>query len=310
MDWVSGMRLFHQVARAGNFSAVARALNVSPSSVSRQIAELEDELGVRLFQRTTRKLSLTEAGHVYRHSVERILADIDDAHRALGALESEPRGTLRVSAPVNFARLHIAPAIAEFVSAYPDVELELSTSDQMVELVEDGYDLAIRIGALPDSSLIARRLAGMQRVICASPAYLRSQGTPSNPDELTGHACLTFRARTAVRLWRAGSGVWRLRDPSGEYEVAVSGSVVSNNADTLVTAALDGLGLVLLPSWQVADELAEGRLIPVLTNYEVRPSTAESAIYAVYPSARHLSSKVRVFIDFLAARYRGSAVFL
>ncbi len=308
MDLVSGMRLFHHAARTGSFSAVARELGVAPSSVSRQIAELEDELGARLFHRTTRKLSLTEAGRIYRDSVERILSDIDDAHRELGALESEPRGRLRVTAPVNFARLHVAPAVPAFVSAYPKVQLELSSSDQIVDLVEDGYDLAIRIGALPDSSLVARRLAGMQRVICASPVYLQRAGVPAQPKDLSDHECLTFRVQTSVRLWRAGGGVWRLRDRGGEYEVAVTGPVVSNSADMLVSAAIGGLGLVLMPSWQMADEIDDGRLIRVLTEYEVRPSAAESAIYAVYPSARHLSSKVRVFIDYLAERYQGSSV--
>ncbi len=295
MDTFDGMRLLTEVVEGGNFSAAARALGMAPSSVARGIGALEDELGVRLLHRTTRKLSLTEAGRLYHERSKRILAEVDDARLSVTQLEAEPRGRLRLSAPVTFGRLHVAPALPGFLAGYPAVQIDLSLTDAFVDLVEEGVDLAIRIGELQDSSLIARRLARNVRVICGSPGYFERAGVPSAPADLGQHNCLVYKRQS-------NRAVWRLRDRQQTYEVEVGGSLWANNADALHTAALAGLGLVILPTWMVGQDVRRGALKVVFAAYQVSPGALDTSIYAVFPYARHLSPKVRALVDFLVKR--------
>ena len=215
------------------------------------------------------------------------------------AVDSRPRGLLGVTAPIVYGRLHLAPLLPAFLARYPEVSLNLVLSDSVVDLLENDIDVAVRIAALPDSSLIARRLASVTRVICASPTYLERRDTPRLAADLQEHDCLPFRFHTAANVWRAGSNVWRLQGDGGVEEVAVDGPFTANNADALVTGAIAGLGLIQVPTWLVSDHLRDGTLTPVLTDYAVSPSEVETAVYAVYPSGRFLSPKVRAFIDFL-----------
>ena len=296
MDTIAGMRLFTEVVDGGSFSAAARQLGMAPSSVARGIGALEDELGVRLLNRTTRKLSLTEAGRLYHERSKRILVEVDDAQLSVTQLEAEPRGTLRLSMPVAFGRLHIAPALPEFLASYPAVQIDCSLTDAFVDLVEEGVDLAIRIGDLQDSSLIARRLAANARVICGSPGYFERAGTPRTPQELGGHNCLVYKRQS-------NRATWRLRDRERTYEIDVRGSLWANNADALHTAALAGVGLAILPTWMVGADLRRGALQVAFAEYQVSPGALDTSIYAVFPYARHLSPKVRALVDFLVKRF-------
>jgi len=296
MDTFEGMRLLTEVVEGGNFSAAARALGMAPSSVARAIGALEDELGVRLLQRTTRKLSLTEAGRLYHERSKRILAEVDDARLSVTQLEAEPRGMLRLSVPVTFGRLHIAPALPEFLAGYPAVRIDLSLTDAFIDLVEEGVDLAIRIGELQDSSLIARRLARNARVICGSPGYFARTGMPTAPEDLGQHNCLAYKRQSNRALWR-------LRDREQTYEVEVKGSLWANNADALQIAALAGLGLAILPTWMVGEDVRQGALRVAFADYQVSPGALDTSIYAVFPYSRHLSPKVRALVDFLVERF-------
>jgi DNA-binding transcriptional LysR family regulator len=296
MDTFSGMRLFTEVVEGGSFSAAARRLGMAPSSVARGIGALEDELGVRLLNRTTRKLGMTEAGRLFHERSKRILVEVDDARLSVTQLEAEPRGTLRVSMPVAFGRLHIAPALPEFLASYPRLQIDLSLTDTFVDLVEEGVDLAIRIGELQDSSLIARRLATNTRVICGSPGYFERAGMPTAPQDLSRHDCLVYKRQSS-------RAIWRLRDQERTYEVEVRGSLWANNADALHTAALSGVGLAILPTWMVGADVRRGALQVAFADYQVSPGALDTSIYAVFPYARHLSPKVRALVDFLVSRF-------
>ena len=301
------MRLFAHAAKTGNFSETARQLDVSPSSVSRQINALEDVLGVRLLHRTTRQVHLTEAGQLYLDRVGRILGDIEEAQSAVAELNATPEGTLRVTVPVVFAQVQIAPLLPEFMRCYPRVKLELFASDQVVDLIEEGFDLAIRLGALSDSSLVARRLRPMRRMVCGSPDYFARRGRPLVPADLAGHDCLTFRFFSATSLWRPGAGTWSFADPDDNVsDVDVSGPLQSSNAGVLLQAAVGGAGLVLLPDWMLAPPVAAGQLEAVLKDYRLNIGAISSSIFAIFPSRRHLSPKVRVFVDFLSERLPGA----
>lgn len=296
MDQLAALRLFARVVHAGSFSAAARAENRSVSAVTRQVAALEDALDVRLINRTTRRLGLTEAGQLYFERIERILADLDEADHAVASLALAPRGVLRVNGPVSFGRVHIARHVPAFLRLYPEVSVDLTLTDTFVDVVEEGVDVAVRVGALRDSSLIARRLAGNVRLLCASPDYLARRSPPTRPAEVADHDCLTFKYRTI-------GSVWRFAGPSGIEEIAIKGSFVSNNFDAIYEAVLGGLGLSILPLWMVGEDLRAGRLVRVMADYRASPSDLDTAVYAVYPHNRHLSAKVRAFVDFLAARY-------
>jgi DNA-binding transcriptional LysR family regulator len=292
MENLTGMAIFARVVEAEGFSAAARQLGLSKSAVSKQVARLEDRLGARLLNRTTRRLSLTEVGAAFYERCARILAEAEAAERAVTRLQAEPRGTLRVNAPMSFGVRHVAPAIPAFVARYPDVSVDISLTDRLVDLVDEGYDLAIRIANLPDSSLVARRLAPARFVVCASPDYLARHGAPAQPRDLARHNCLTYS-------YAAVGDEWRLRGPDGEVRVRVTGTVRANNGDVLRAAALGGLGIVVMPTFLVGDALRSGALASVLPDYRVR----ETAIHAVYPHGRHLSAKVRAFVDFLVERF-------
>jgi len=225
------------------------------------------------------------------------LAEVDDAKTSVTQLEAEPRGEVRLSVPMVFGRLHIAPALPSFLESYPAVRIDLSMTDAFVDLVEEGLDLAVRIGELQDSSLIARKLAPNRRVLCASPAYFERSGVPTLPAELRQHNCLVYKRQQ-------NSAVWRLRDHAGSiHEVSVRGSLNANNADAIHAAALGGLGLAILPTWLVGPDVRNSRLRVVFPDHQVSPSAIDTSIYAVFPYGRHLSPKVRAMVDFLIARF-------
>lgn len=292
MDPLDGIAAFVSVIDAGSFSAAARRLKLSKSAVSAHLRRLEQRLGVRLLHRTTRRLAVTEAGAAYYRHCARILAEAEAAEQAASALQREPRGTLRISAPDSFGWMHVAPAIPDFLARYPELALDIALSPKPVNLVDEGIDLAIRIGVIEDPSLVVRRLAPSRFVLCAAPAYLDRAGVPREPRDLASHQCL------CVSLVSWGNA-WRLIGAKGEERVAVSGVLRSNNAEMLRCAALDGLGIALLPSWSVGDELASGRLKRVLPDWE----PPASSIYAVYPGNRLLTAKVRAFVGHLVRRF-------
>lgn len=300
MESLASIRLFVEVSRTGSFSETARAKNLSVSSITRQINSLEAALGARLLNRSTRHLSLTEPGRLYLEHAHQIVSVVDDGRAAVTALDAEPRGTLRVSAPMAFGRQHIAPRLTSLLTRYPDLAVDIALSDQLVDLVEDAIDVAIRFAALPDSSLIARKLVGLRRLICASPAYLERHGTPARPEDLSAHHCLSFSQHVLGDIWRAGARTWRLRSAGGRVmDVPVTGRLQTNHADVLVQAAKDGLGLALIPSWMVSDCFGDCELVSVLDDYEIGPTENQPAVYAVYSSTRYLSPKIRIFVDFL-----------
>jgi DNA-binding transcriptional LysR family regulator len=297
MDTLAGMRLFAKVAETGSFSAAGRVLGLAPSSVSRQINALEDGLGARLLNRTTRKLSLTEAGQIYFERAQRILSDIDDATTAVSRLQETPRGTLRINVPVIFGRRYIATVLPKFFSRYPEVKIELTVTDHYIDLVEAGADLAIRIGGLTHQTFVARKLAVISRVLCASPEYLARHGEPQRPEDLLRHNCLAFKLRP-------GPTVWELEGADGSHDIAVGGNLESNNAEALSAAMVAGLGIALLPLWVVGHEIQEGLVRVVLPQYRAHPMNAADEVYALYPHGRNLSAKVRAFLDFIAEEFR------
>jgi DNA-binding transcriptional LysR family regulator len=289
MDPLDGIAAFARVVDSGGFSAAAGRLGISKSAVSAHVQRLEQRLGVRLLNRTTRRVSLTEAGAAYYRHCARILADAEIAEQAASALQREPRGTLRISAPDSFGWMHVAPAVPAFLKRYPKLSIDIALSPAHVNLVDEGLDLAIRIGVLEDTPLVVRKLAPSRLVACATPAYLREHGVPRAPGDLARHNCLC----TSLLPW---GDEWRLAGKRGEVRVAVGGSFRSNNAEMLRAAALDGIGIVLLPTWAVAEPLRTGALRRVLDAWEPPAST----IYAVYPGNRLMSVKVRAFVDHLA----------
>ncbi len=293
MHRLGALEAFVKVAETQSFSEAARRLRSSKSAVSRRVGALEAELGARLFNRTTRSLNLTEAGRAYLERVSRILADLDEADRALGQLQVKPRGRLQVSAPMSFGFLHLAPALPEFLARFPEVDVELSLNDRFVDVVDEGFDLALRIGALSDSSLMARRIAPIRRTLCASPDYFGRRGKPHSPEELKGHECL--RNSNVARTQE-----WRFVDLEGKpYLVPVSGRVSANNGDALRVMAIAGFGVASLPTFIVGSDLRSGALVSALDRFVPQ----DMAMNAVYPHSRHLSPKVRAFVDFLVERF-------
>jgi DNA-binding transcriptional LysR family regulator len=289
MDRLEGIEAFALVVETGSFTAAADRLKRSKSAVSAHVQRLEERLGVQLLHRTTRRLSTTEAGATYHRYCMRILADAEAAEQAAAALHREPRGTLRVSAPDMFGWMHIMPAVATFRRRYPRIAFDLRLDERHVNLVDERLDLAIRIGALPDSPLVVRKLAASRTVLCAAPAYLDTYGTPRTPGDLTGHAGLCFPP-----LWHDGR--WHMTSKQGgEERVPISGSVVSNSGEVLRSAALAAVGIALLPTWAIAEDLRSGALVRVLPEW----SPPQSLIHAVYPDNRRMSVKVRSFVDHL-----------
>ena len=289
MDRLDGIAAFALVVETGSFTAAAQRLKLSKSAVSAHVQRLEERLGIQLLHRTTRRVSTTEAGRAYHQYCVRILADAEAAEQAAGALHREPRGTLRISAPDAFGWMHVAPAVVSFRQRFPDIAIDLALEERHVNLVDEALDLAIRIGTLPDSPLVVRRLAPSRLLLCAAPGYLKCCGEPSSPQELSTHACLCFPP-----LWRDGH--WRLVSRQREERVPVAGTIVTNSAEVLRAAALGQAGIALLPTWAVADDLRSGALVTVLPGWAPAPSV----IHAVYPGNRRMSAKVRAFVDHLA----------
>ena len=292
MDQLQALRVFVKVAENGSFSAAGRELGLAPSSVSRLIGELEADMGARLVNRTTRKLSLSEAGFLLQERAQAMLFDLEEARLAVSELGSAPSGVLRVTAPSGIARELIVYALPAFQARYPAIKIVMLMVDHIVDLVDDDVDVAIRVGRLKDSGLIARKLGDSRRVLCASPAYLAVHGSPRHPGELEGHACLTWRDRPGVSQWG-------FKTEKNVERVGVTGKFFAANADALVAAALAGLGLICMPDWNMGSELRAGRLVPVMTDYEPAPET--SPVHAVFLSQRHVPPKVRAFVDFMAA---------
>ena len=295
MDQAFAMRVFVQVVEEGSFSKAARRVGITQSSASRYISNLESELGVQLLQRSTRKLNLSEAGQIYYERSRQIIADIDEAHLTLKQMSTTPSGLLRVTAPAAFGLRHIAPLLGEFHKQYPKVNIGLSLNDGIEDFIGGGFDLAIRFGALSDSSLIARQLVMSHSTVCAHSDYLDARGTPKTPDDLASHNCLTFRTRP-------GENIWQFEAKKKAWSVGVSGSLYSDNADALLRGALSGLGIVQLPNWMVGVEIENKRLVPLLENYQLMPATAP--IHAVFAHRQHLALKIRVFMEFLNERYK------
>jgi DNA-binding transcriptional LysR family regulator len=296
LDRFTGMQVLSRVAALGSFSAAARSLGMSQTMVTRHIDAIEDRLGARLFHRTTRRLTLTEAGQGYLQAAERILAELDEAESAAAASVTEPRGTLRVNLPLAFGIREAVPAIADFAALYPALTIDIGLTDRFIDLVEEGWDLALRIGQLRDSSMVARRLAPVRTALCAAPAYLQRHGTPRTLADLAAHNCLGYTLPTpaSAERWKFGR--------NGEVEVAVSGTFRASNGDALREAALAGIGIIYQPTFLFSDDIRAGRLRPVILD---RPPFQFTAAYAVYAPSRHVPAKVRRLIDFLAERWAG-----
>ena len=293
MDRFEDLRTFVRVVEAGSFTGAAERLQRAKSAVSRRLSELEDRLGVQLLNRTTRRLDLTATGRDFYARCVRLLSDLEEAELAVSSEHASLRGTLRVASPMSFGILHLADAINDFLSLHQDLRLEADLDDRRANLIEDGFDVAIRLGALADSTLIARRLAPMRRVTCASPAYLERFGTPRSPDDLVNHTGLSYSNIP-------DSAHWQYRCPNGERRAARIGNRMRvNNGDMLLSAARHGLGVVVSPTFLAYQAIEQGALVPILTEYAL----PEESAYAVYPPGRHLSYRVRVFIDFLAERF-------
>jgi DNA-binding transcriptional LysR family regulator len=292
MEDLERMAIFARVVEDKSFSAAARRLNLSKSLVSKQVTQLEKSVGARLLNRTTRALSLTDAGAVFYEHCAHIVEELEEAKLAVGRLHSEPRGLLRISAPVAFGRLHIATVLPEFLAAYPDLKIDMVTTDRFVDLAEEGYDIVIRIVDQPAPTLVARKLAPVNRKMVATPEYFQRYGVPRTPEDLEKHNCLTY-------TYFNPQDPWRLRGPDGDISVQATGNMRVNDDDVLSQAVLGGLGLALLPTFIIGKELQAGRLQSVLSQY----IPVERHIYAVYLANRHVSANVRAFIDHLLKQF-------
>ncbi|MEQ8504730.1 MAG: LysR family transcriptional regulator [Rhodospirillales bacterium] len=295
MDNLTGMAVFAKVVETGTFTGAAKALGLSKGAISKQVARLEDRLGARLLNRTTRRSSLTEVGAAFYERCRRIVAEAEEAELAVTRLHAEPRGTLRVNMSMSFGLLHVAAALPDFMTAYPEIDLDVTLDDRVVDVVDEGYDMVLRITDMPDSTLIARRLAPFCVATCASPDYWDRHGRPKRPEDLRGHNCLLYTYLSTLDEWRYSEG-------GNLIGVRVAGNMRCNNGEVLRSAALAGQGVIRSPTFIVGRDLQAGTLEWVLQEFE---ETARS-IYAVYPHNRHLSAKVRAFVDFLADRFGDS----
>lgn len=289
------LQLLTEVVRRGSFAAVARDRNIAPSSVSRAIAGLEDELGARLLSRSTRRLELTEAGARYIERLGPLLDELDQANLMVRDAAERPAGLLRISAPVTFGQLVLVDLLPALAERHPDLDFELRLESALVDLVGERIDVAVRLGRMAESSLVARRLCAMRYAVCASPAYLERAGTPRAPADLAAHQCLRFPVPGQPARWR-----FRDRNDGAIAEVAVSGRVIATNGIALRALAAAGMGVVMLPRWNVAGELRSGRLVELLGGFEGTTSEFDLAAWAVYPSRAYLPLKVRAFVDHLS----------
>ena len=295
MDRLTSMSVFVRVVARHSFVGAAHELRLSRAAVSKHVLALEKSLGARLLNRNTRRLSLTEIGAVVHQRYVRILEEIEEVERDAGALQTNPRGTLRITAPVSFGIPYLAPAIVDYMARYPDVSIDMVLNDRTVDLIEEGFDVAVRIGHLADSTLIARRIAPIRFALCAAPAYLRAHGEPRRPADLTQHNCLEF-------AYRQTGAEWHFVGPDGAAEtVRVTGRLKVNNPQVLHAAALNGDGIEFDPTFIVGPAIAAGRLRVLLPDY----TPTETELSLLYPPGRQLSAKVRSFVDFLVARFAG-----
>jgi DNA-binding transcriptional LysR family regulator len=293
MDRFGAIQVFAQVVESGSFAKAAERLGLSTSAASRHVADLEAHLQTRLLNRTTRRVSLTESGRAFYERSVQLLADLEEAEQEAALAAVVPRGTIRLTTSVNFGVRHLAPAIAEFLALHGEVRFDVSLSDRIVDLVEEGFDLAVRIGAAGADNLVARKLGETRLVPCASPQYLSAHPAPKAPEDLAGHNCFTYE-------YLAPRNIWRFRDSSGnERAVRVAGTLHSNNGDLLAEVAARGAGVVFEPAFIVGPDVRAGRLVPLLQEFTPPPVP----IYAVYPSRKHLSAKVRRFVEFLVERF-------
>ncbi|WP_050477333.1 LysR family transcriptional regulator [Herbaspirillum rhizosphaerae] len=288
MNKLREIECFIAVAELGSFVKAADALNVSKAAVSRTILELEARLGARLMQRTTRRLSLTEAGSLYLERCKHIVSALEDADQMLTVGNTDPTGLLRINVPQTFGVLHLVNVWPCLLRRYPGIKLDITLSDRIVDIIEEGYDLAIRIARLPNSSLIYRKLASTRIVVCASPAYLEKHGTPQHPDDLKDHMVMGYS-------YSADKDEWHFEGPEGAVSVKTNVRMHANNGDTCVAAALAGIGITRQPTFMLSEHIRSGKLVPIMPDY----MSAELGIYAVYPSRTHLPAKVRATIDFL-----------
>lgn len=297
MDKLASLRAFVKVVELGSFSEAGRQLRLSRSAISKYVGELEQSLGVQLLNRTTRHASPNENGQAYFERALSILSDIDAADQAVAHLQSTPQGLLRINAPMSFGTLQLGPALADFMADYPALQIQLVLSDDQVDPVQGGFDVTLRIADLDDSSLIARKIVPIERLICASPDYLATHGTPVHPDDLRRHVSLTYG-------FLLTGNQWKLTGDDGDHWIQPSWSLCVNNAEVLRDAAIKGRGIALLPTFIAGEALRNGTLQSVMTRYKAPPLT----LYALYPPTRHLSVKVRLFIDFLVGRFSGGAI--
>jgi len=298
MDMPGAMIVFAQVVDSRSFSAAAARLGLSKSAVSKQIAKLEDRLGARLLNRTTRTLSPTDAGQDFYERCIRVAREVEEAERAITHLSAEPRGLLRLNAPASFGREYLAPLVPEMLARWPELRIEALFEDRFVDVVAEGFDLVIRITRLQDSSLVARRIASCRRLVCAAPSYLERRGVPRTPAELLQHDCILYSYAT-------DQNEWEFVGPDGRLEtVRVDGRLRANNAEVTLAALRAGAGLALSPDFIVGPDIAAGRLVPLLTGYE----NPFGAIYAVWPHNRNLAPKVRAVVDFLVERFAAEPI--
>lgn len=289
MDKFLEMKTFAAVVDSGSFVQAADALDMSKPAVSRHVAELEQRLGIRLLQRTTRKLSLTEEGRLFYGRCKTVLADVEVAEEEITAKSIAVKGLIKVNVPVSFGLLELAPLWPDFMTKYPDVELDITLVDRIVDLVEESYDLAVRIARLPNSSLVSRKLASTRMVLCASPGYLKKHGKPRHPSELTEHAVLSYSLL-------ATGDQWNFEGPEGSVSVTIKPIMRTNSGDTCIAASRKNKGVVLQPSFLVNADLRSGALVELIPAYR----SIEFGIFAVYPTRQYVSPKVRALIDFLS----------
>jgi DNA-binding transcriptional LysR family regulator len=292
MDRLTSLVVFGRVVECGGFSAAARRLNMSVTMVGNHVQSLEDKIGVRLLNRTTRKVSLTETGKYYYERSVQILADLEEADRTAGALNTTPRGTLKVYTSTAIVRF-LSPVVDEFLDTYPTISLDINIGERMVDMIEDGYDLAIRTTPPPDSSLVVRKLTPWRHVVCCSPEYLEKHPMPEEPADLAAHNCLRY-------AYYPYGDEWRFVNAGGaEQSVKIAGNVVSNSAETLRFLTVAGKGIFLAPSFVVFEDIAEGRMVRIMPRF----NPVEFTINAIYPNRSHLPTKVRLFLDLLADRF-------
>jgi DNA-binding transcriptional LysR family regulator len=294
MDRMTSIAMFVKIAEAGGFAAAARRLGVSPSTVTTQIQDLEDRLGVRLLNRSTRKVSLTEIGKAYYERCMHILADMDEAESAVHALHARPGGTLRLNVSVS-TPFFVGPVIAEFTSLYPEVKVSMTMSDRMVDLVEEGIDLAITTMPIPNSNFVMRRVGSFRMLVCGSPDYLAQRGTPRDPNDLVNHNCLKY----TFSPW---GNDWRFKSPEGGGLIHITGNLEANSGNALKLAAALGQGLIWFPDFLVRDDIKSGKLVPVLAEF----CCPEQPINAIYPNRQHLAINVRSFLDLVTKHFHAA----